>query len=159
MRSTPGQPHDLRFVKDGVLHATKSCKAWSGAESFLRAAWRNSQQLAASGRAIPASFGSQKPLALAGLSRGEVQESCGRGVGRRAGKSYFPALRFLVIFRFYLKFYVRVHFEFCFGLHEAFCRTGSSAGGFPGPKRASGRGLPGVSGGTCSWYTMDGEVC
>ncbi|WP_261487386.1 transposase [Acididesulfobacillus acetoxydans] len=45
-----------RFVEDNVLHATKSSQAWSGAESLLRAAWRNSQQLA-SGRAIPASFG------------------------------------------------------------------------------------------------------
>ncbi|KLU62420.1 putative transposase DNA-binding domain protein [Peptococcaceae bacterium CEB3] len=45
-----------RFVKDDVLHATEASLAWSGAQSLLRAAWGDSQQLA-SGRAIPASFG------------------------------------------------------------------------------------------------------
>ncbi len=38
-----------RFVQDDVLHATEASKAWSGAESLLRTAWRASQQLA-SGR-------------------------------------------------------------------------------------------------------------
>ena len=45
-----------RFVKDDILYATEAGLSWSGAESLLRAAWRNSQQLA-SGRAIPSSFG------------------------------------------------------------------------------------------------------
>ena len=45
-----------RFVKDDVLHATKASLSWSGAESLLRAAWRDSQQLA-SGRVSPSSFG------------------------------------------------------------------------------------------------------
>ena len=45
-----------RFVKDDVLHATEASLSWSGAESILRAAWRNSQQLA-SGRVSPSSFG------------------------------------------------------------------------------------------------------
>ncbi|MDR3543393.1 MAG: hypothetical protein P4L69_20920 [Desulfosporosinus sp.] len=45
-----------RFVKDDVLHATEANLSWSGAESLLRAAWSNSQQLA-SGRVSPSSFG------------------------------------------------------------------------------------------------------
>ena len=45
-----------RFVKDNVLHATEASLSWSGAESLLRAAWRDSQQLAI-GRVIPSSFG------------------------------------------------------------------------------------------------------
>ena len=45
-----------RFVKDNTLDAAKASMSWPGAEPLLRAAWRDSHQLA-SGKAMPSSFG------------------------------------------------------------------------------------------------------
>ena len=63
-----------RFVKDDVLHATEASSSWSGAESLLRAAWRDSQQLA-SGKVMPSSFVQHSELTLsAGRSQSESSE-------------------------------------------------------------------------------------
>jgi putative transposase len=45
-----------RFVENDTLQAARAKLAWQGAEPLLRAAWRDSQQLA-SGKAVPSSFG------------------------------------------------------------------------------------------------------
>lgn len=52
-----------RFDKDDILHATEANSSWSSAEPLLRAAWRNSQQLA-SGMVMSASFVQHSELAL-----------------------------------------------------------------------------------------------